>query len=335
MTTSQKLRVHDIDDTHGGTVGERFVSPDVLAGQPGAAWGDITGTLANQTDLQTALNGKEQSGAVSTHAAALDPHPQYTSAAEAAAAAPVQSVSGKTGTVTLLKADVGLGNVDNTSDAAKPVSTAVQTALDGKQPVGSYEPANANIQSHVAAAHAPANAQKNSDITKAEIEAKLTGEISSHSHAGAPGADAWTYVRLGADFTTTSNAAQVVGLSFTPAANQRYEFEASIGIRTATTSVNARVGLGWATGMADGWAAIDEAQSATAQIMARGNINAALLVAVGGLPNTTQSWPVTICGTVIAGANPSGDVRVHLASETNGTTVRVVANSWLKYRIIP
>ena len=34
---------------------------------------------------------------------------------------------------------------------------------------------------------APADAQKNSDITKAEIEAKLTGEISSHSHAGGSG----------------------------------------------------------------------------------------------------------------------------------------------------
>lgn len=32
----------------------------------------------------------------------------------------------------LVKADVGLGNVDNTSDANKPVSTATQTALDGK-----------------------------------------------------------------------------------------------------------------------------------------------------------------------------------------------------------
>ncbi|RYE41307.1 MAG: hypothetical protein EOP24_37505 [Hyphomicrobiales bacterium] len=30
------------------------------------------------------------------------------------------------------KADVGLGNVDNTSDSAKPVSSATQTALDGK-----------------------------------------------------------------------------------------------------------------------------------------------------------------------------------------------------------
>ena len=47
-------------------------------------------------------------------------------------AAPVSSVAGKTGAVTLVKADVGLANVDNTSDANKPVSTAQQTALDGK-----------------------------------------------------------------------------------------------------------------------------------------------------------------------------------------------------------
>ena len=32
------------------------------------------------------------------------------------------------------KADVGLGNVDNTADLDKPISTATQTALDGKQP---------------------------------------------------------------------------------------------------------------------------------------------------------------------------------------------------------
>ena len=45
----------------------------------------------------------------------------------------VLSVSGRTGAVTLGKADVSLGNVDNTSDASKPVSTATRTALDLKQ----------------------------------------------------------------------------------------------------------------------------------------------------------------------------------------------------------
>jgi len=45
----------------------------------------------------------------------------------------VISVNGLTGVVTIDKTGVGLGNVDNTSDANKPVSTAQQTALDGKK----------------------------------------------------------------------------------------------------------------------------------------------------------------------------------------------------------
>lgn len=46
--------------------------------------------------------------------------------------APVTSVAGKTGTVTLVKADVGLSNVDNTSDVNKPVSTAQATSIATK-----------------------------------------------------------------------------------------------------------------------------------------------------------------------------------------------------------
>lgn len=55
---------------------------------------------------------------------------KWVNAAPATSA--VTSVAGKTGVVTLAKADVGLANVDNTSDASKPISTAVQTALQTK-----------------------------------------------------------------------------------------------------------------------------------------------------------------------------------------------------------
>lgn len=44
----------------------------------------------------------------------------------------VRSVAGKTGAVTLAKGDVGLGNVDNTSDLNKPISTATTAALGNK-----------------------------------------------------------------------------------------------------------------------------------------------------------------------------------------------------------
>ena len=70
------------------------------------SWGTITGTLSNQTDLQTALNLK----------------------------APLASPT-FTGTVSgITKSMVGLSNVDNTSDVNKPISSATQTALDGKEP---------------------------------------------------------------------------------------------------------------------------------------------------------------------------------------------------------
>ena len=51
---------------------------------------------------------------------------------------------------------------------------------------------------HSVSAHAPSNAQKNSDILKSEIEAKLIGQISSHSHVGSGGKESHiTFVSLG------------------------------------------------------------------------------------------------------------------------------------------
>lgn len=50
---------------------------------------------------------------------------------------PVQMVNGQVGTVVLGKTDIGLGNVDNTSDANKPLSNADVTALAAKAPIAS------------------------------------------------------------------------------------------------------------------------------------------------------------------------------------------------------
>jgi len=54
----------------------------------------------------------------------------------------VMSVAGKQGNVILVKADVGLGNVDNTSDADKPISTATQAALNAKEATANKGQAN-------------------------------------------------------------------------------------------------------------------------------------------------------------------------------------------------
>lgn len=184
----------------------------------------------------------------------------------------------------LTKANVGLSNVDNTSDSSKPVSTAQQAALDLKlntadynqhfkgvylteaaliaahptASVGNYAQVNvvgetdavnynwdaegniwvvnavagsgalntdelpegstnlywtvarflANLTyANVIAAlgftpsTAPNDAQKNSDITKAEIEAKLTGEISTHTHPAAAQNLDITILKIGTNTT--------------------------------------------------------------------------------------------------------------------------------------
>ena len=55
-------------------------------------------------------------------------------AAQVGAVPTSRTVNGKalSANISLTKADVGLGNVDNTSDTNKPISTATQTALNGK-----------------------------------------------------------------------------------------------------------------------------------------------------------------------------------------------------------
>ncbi len=89
-------------------------------------------------------------GALASHLAASDPHPQYTTDAEAAAAAPVQSVAGRAGNVVLAKGDVGLGSTDNTADSAKPVSTA-QAAADSASTAAAISTAAGALASHVSA----------------------------------------------------------------------------------------------------------------------------------------------------------------------------------------
>ena len=150
------------------------------------------------------------------------------------------------------------------------------------------------------------------------------------------GSDPWTYAILASDFITSSaTAVDVTGLSFTPSANTRYEFEALLMVRTATTTVGPRPGLAWPTGMTDGIGRVEFETSATGAIWNFGNVNAALLVPVGGLPNTTQSWPARISGMLLAGASPSGTLQIRLASETAGTNVTMKAGSFIRYRTIP
>jgi hypothetical protein len=102
----------------------------------GGTWGSITGTLSDQTDLQSALDNKQGGDSDLTAIAGLSPANDDVIQRKAGAWTNRTMAQVKTD-LALTKSDVGLSNVDNTSDANKPVSTATQAALDGKQPLDS------------------------------------------------------------------------------------------------------------------------------------------------------------------------------------------------------
>lgn len=86
-----------------------------------AAWGGITGTLSTQTDLQTALDGKQAAGDYATNTALTNGLSTKENTITAGTTA--QYFRGDKTFQTLNKNAVGLSNVDNTSDVNKPIST--------------------------------------------------------------------------------------------------------------------------------------------------------------------------------------------------------------------
>lgn len=128
----------------GGTMsGQIDMAGNKITGLAAPASGTDAVRLQYVTDLYgstasaaaSAQVATTQAGIATTQAGIATTKAQEAadSAAQAAAAAPVQSVAGKTGHVALTKADVGLANVENTSDANKPVSTAQQAAIDASR----------------------------------------------------------------------------------------------------------------------------------------------------------------------------------------------------------
>ena len=117
LTEEQRLRVlTTLGITPGG-------SPTVVHADTTLRDATDSHPMAAITGLVAALTGKETAGSVATHDADTGAHGQTATGRAVLTAASTAAA----------RTAIGLGNVDNTSDAGKPISTATQTALDGKQ----------------------------------------------------------------------------------------------------------------------------------------------------------------------------------------------------------
>lgn len=101
------LGLADVPDAGGGTL-QKTLRDEFgrLAGTSAATTDDLGEGAGNLYYTDSRADARAEV-AVAAHVAEADPHTQYTTAAEAAAAAPVQSINGMTGTPVLVAADVG------------------------------------------------------------------------------------------------------------------------------------------------------------------------------------------------------------------------------------
>lgn len=127
---------------------------------------------------------------------------------------------------TLDKAAVGLSNVDNTSDANKPVSTATQTALDAKQAIDSdltaiagLSPANDDIMQRKAGAwtnRTPAQVKSDLALTKSDVglsNVPNTDATNRDNHTGTQTAATISDFSTAADARITAQKGAANGLA--------------------------------------------------------------------------------------------------------------------------
>ena len=131
--------------------------------------------------IQTQLDAKASSSDLTTHTGATEAH---GATGAVVGTTNTQTLTNKTLTSPVIntptgitKSDVGLANVDNTSDANKPVSTATQTALDAKLALagGTMTGAIAMGTNKITGLGAPTNA--NDAATKTYVDGVITGLV--------------------------------------------------------------------------------------------------------------------------------------------------------------
>lgn len=162
--------------------------------------------------------------------------------------------------------------------------------------------------------------------------------VSDITRAGtsAFGLDQWTYVKLSTLFATTGTANADTPLLFTPLANKIYEIEGRFFMQSAATTTGIRPGIKWPTaGVAQNAAWIISPTSATAFVSRFWGNPSAANAASTAVPVANEGLYGHMQAMLAINASPVGDFIVTLSSEVSGSEVRLMQNSFIRYRVIP
>lgn len=145
-----------------GTIKDNVVTSAAIAPDTITATEIQDGTITESqlgTAVQTKLNQSGDWNTLSNKPAVIAAGADQAAARSAIGAGTsnlqlgTTNITAKAGDYAPTKSDLGLGNVDNTSDTNKPISTAVQTALDGKAGVALSTVTSVETIGNAAATH--------------------------------------------------------------------------------------------------------------------------------------------------------------------------------------
>lgn len=203
--------------------------------------------------------------------------------------------------------------------------TGLQSALDGKQAAGSYASAAAGV---------PAGGTTGQVLIKTSSANYAATWQDVATWQGIP--EPWTYIKLTDTVESSSAGRTDTALAFTPDPNSHYVIEGMLFVQTTVTSTGPRPGLGWpSAGVLQNSAIMTAPNSATTNAFRLWGAKSYAAAASGGLPAIDEGFHAEFRAQIVTGASVTGQFVVTLASETNGTTVRMMQNSWIRYRKIP
>lgn len=159
-----------------------------------------------------------------------------------------------------------------------------------------------------------------------------SGAVSQFSPVGA--ADLWTYLVLGADFTTNSAVAvAITGLDFAPLANATYAVEGQIVVSSTVAGVSPQVDILWPGGLAGfGGGMISSTNTVTGNTFANNTQGTTVQSITASVPTNVDGYLALVSATFSTGGAPVGSFSAALESETGGTNVIARAGSWIRYR---
>ena len=214
----------------------------------------------------------------------------------------VATVAGRTGNVVLTKSDVGLGNVDNTADSAKPVSTAQQTALNLKADIAS--PALTGIPT---APTAVAGTNTTQLATTAYVNAEIANDAAPKSHVGSTGAAHGNATTTIAGFMSSADKTKLDGIA-TGANNYSLPVASSTiygGIKVDATAQTVAANAVTATASRTYAVQLDASGNALVNVPWVDNNTVYTHPTSGVAAGTYKSVTVNTAGHVTAGTNPT------------------------------